>query len=101
MGAGGARPPRGFDASFALGLSKGRRLESGHEGSYGDWDWLAGGVTLLIDRRGPLERAGLAEDPRRFGKVEELELEESAREASDSTSSIEWPCHPWFTLTMA
>ena len=74
---------------------------SGHEGSYGEWVWLAGGVTLLADPTAPCERAGLAEDPRRLGRVEELEVGEAAWEARDSTSSIEWPCHPWFTLTIA
>lgn len=77
-------------------------LGFGLRGSRGDWDWdwLAGGVAwwplLGLENWGS---AGLAEWRR--GTVEELEVGEAACEAMDSTSSIEWPCQPWLTLTIA
>lgn len=44
---------------------------------------------------------GLADDSFLMCTVELLEAGEPAREASDSTWSIEWDCHPLLTLTIA
>ena len=56
-------------------------------------------MPLFAARAAAWERAGLVE--RRVGIVEELDVGDAACEARDSTSSMEWPCHPWFTLTIA
>ena len=47
------------------------------------------------------ETCGLADEPFLMCTVELLEVGEAAREASDSTWSIEWDCHPLLTLTIA
>jgi hypothetical protein len=52
-------------------------------------------------RKPAIDNRGLAEEPCLPCNVDVLDVGETAWEASDSTSSIEWLCQPLFTLTMA
>lgn len=71
----------------------------------GDLDLRRSSAELWENGNGAMEMVvrcrGLAEDPCRRWAVEVLEAGDAAWEASDSTSSREWLCQPWFTLTMA
>jgi len=59
------------------------------------------GVPLLLPRYGELESWGLADAAWRKWMVELLEVGEPDCEASVSTWSMVWDCHPLLTLTMA
>lgn len=64
-------------------------------------DGPVAGVVLLLPLWDPFDSCGLAEAPFRRWIVELLDVGEAACEANVSTWSIEWPCHPWLTLTIA
>lgn len=62
------------------------------------------GLVALLEalwRMGAIGIRGLADVPCLPCKVEVLEVGEAACDASDSTSSIVFPCQPLFTLTIA
>jgi hypothetical protein len=104
METGGARPWAVLtgDTELAREVDCGDSL---HWGSPGRAEyWCCGpvaGVVLLLARWETAESCGLAEDSFRRWTVEALEAGDAAWDASVSTWSMEWACHPWLTLTMA